>query len=302
MTNPKNGSTLAPWQLISIGAGSVVILGLAGFGAWNLFAPKNNTSQSSPASQSQDAIQNKLIGQWQVEKVGSSSFDKVSLIFAVDNKFYVIQDGRAEEGTYLVMNAISNPQKVVLKLPGQNDIVMNLVNEKYLTFLSDSSMSAQKTSDTGVLPEGVKIAALNPPVQKSEQSVQKFEQSNARHNISAFNRAFQASYLEKGEFTSNFADLGVVGVPTENENYKYTIDVIDRKQMVRVIATSKQEGLKSYLGIVSLVKINNQSATQSIACESLQPTTAIPPKPSNAGRGTSTPTCLMAIRILIIRS
>ena len=61
--------------------------------------------------------------------------------------------------------------------------------------------------------------------------------------------------------------------------------------MVRVIATSKQEGLKSYLGIISLVKISNQSATQSIACESLQPTTAIPPRPSNVGHDSGTQTC-----------
>ncbi len=123
-----------------------------------------------------------------------------------------------------------------------------------------------------------------------EQQKAKAKQSEARNNVGTFNRALQASYLEKNEFTSSKADLGL-GIPDETENYKYTINVIDKKQMVQVIATSKQEGLKSYLGTVSLIKINNQSATQAIACESIQPTTATPPRPSNAGRDSGTPTC-----------
>ena len=123
-----------------------------------------------------------------------------------------------------------------------------------------------------------------------EQQKAKAKQSEARNNIGAFNRALQASYLDKNEFTSIKADLSL-GIPDETENYKYTIDVIDKKQMVRVIATSKQEGLKSYLGIVFLVKIGNQIATQAIACESIQPTKATPPKPSNASRDSGTQTC-----------
>ncbi len=123
-----------------------------------------------------------------------------------------------------------------------------------------------------------------------EQQKAKAKQSEARNNVGTFNRALQASYLDKNEFTSSKADLGL-GIPDETENYKYTINVIDKKQMVQVIATSKQEGLKSYLGTVSVIKINNQSATQAIACESIQPTTATPPMPSNAGRDSGTPTC-----------
>ena len=85
-------------------------------------------------------------------------------------------------------------------------------------------------------------------------------------------------------------DLGI-GIPEEGKNYKYTIAIVDEKRMVWFIATPKANDLKNYIGITKLISENNQTFTRSVACESLQPTTNVAPKPSNAGRETDYPAC-----------
>ncbi len=296
MTNPKNGSTLASWQLISIGAGSVVILGLAGFGVWNLLAPRSNTSQSttasqpqgsvqqkqnSPSSQPQDAATQKLIGQWQAKETRGSKERTLLIVFAPNDKAYLTLDGTAIEGTYQIASPDSKPQKITLIFgdPFNQSRELELIDERNLVSLPDR-VNLQKISDKGVLPDGTKFATPSPRTLQAE----------ARNNVGTVNRAQQAVYLEKNRFASNTIEAGL-GTPEDTKYYKYTMAIVDEKRMVWFIATPKTEGAKSYIGITKVISTNNQTITRSVACESLQPTANVAPKPSNAGRETGYPAC-----------
>jgi len=192
------------WQLIALGAGSSVVLGLAGFGIWNLMFSRSITSQARSA---------------------------------------------------------------------------DLINEKQLIFLSDNSVSLSKTSDNGGLPEDSRIF-IGKELEKYLQDLLA-RKSEGRNNVGALNRAQQAYYLYENRFASNLATLGI-GIPEETKNFKFTIDIVNDRSMVRNIATAKQKGMNSYVGIVSIVRINNQDDIQAILCESLQPTTIIPPRSTNS--------------------
>jgi len=231
MTNPKNRSTLASWQLISLGASFLLILGL--------------TSCGSP------------------QKLTESSGDR-----------------KVIERIYKIVNPKGKPQKITITQGDANQsLEFPSIDEQNLAIPLDRT-NLQKISDKEELPDSTVFDTQSQIVRQTE----------ARNNVGSLNRASQAYYLERGEFTSSIAELGI-GVPDETTNYKYTIDVIDKKQLVKVIATSKKEGLKSYLGVVFLVKINNQDITQATVCESLQPTTATPPRPSNVGLDSGTQAC-----------
>lgn len=280
MVNPKSGLTLASWQLISLAAGSFVILGLAGFGLWNLLFPKGNiTSQNSPT---QNAVQQKLIGQWKAQVSSGSSQQPVLLIFADNNKFYAVQNGDAVDGSYQVIDTSAKPQKIIFTIEaGKGTTVsqtLNLVDDRQMVSIAEPITNFQKVSDTGVLPEGTRFP----------QALAR--QSEARNNIGTINRAQQAFYLEKARFASTIVEAGV-GISEESDNYKYTMVIVDEKQMVWFIATPKTERTKNYIGITKLISENNQKFTRSVACESLQPTANVAPKPYNAGRETDYPTC-----------
>jgi len=112
----------------------------------------------------------------------------------------------------------------------------------------------------------------------------KARQSEARNNIGTVNRAQQAYYLEKTNFTSSFADLGV-GIATQTTNYLYEMKLGSGSGTNSTIAnlatpTSSATGvLKVYAGLVYVATLgaagaSQQTATQSLACEGSAPGTA----------------------------
>jgi len=111
------------------------------------------------------------------------------------------------------------------------------------------------------------LAAIALPSLLSQAN--KAKQSEARNNVGAINRAQQARYLEAAAFasgTNTSADLGI-GIPTQTANYIYASTGTDTSLNTAVPVLAN---LKAYAGVVYTTAINNQSATQAVACESLQ--------------------------------
>jgi hypothetical protein len=113
-------------------------------------------------------------------------------------------------------------------------------------------------------------------------------QSEAKTYIGAINRGHQAFFLEKEYFTNKLKDLGL-GIGAESENYKYQIVVLDSKKAVQSMALSKEDNLKSYVGLVYITKLPEieEDTSRSLICESQKPTRKMPPK----FKLTSNPTC-----------
>ncbi len=94
------------------------------------------------------------------------------------------------------------------------------------------------------------------------------KQVEARAHIGIINRAQQAYYTEKLQFTSNIGDLGIA-LQAQTTNYRYEIDVVSSGGFYAVNhGVSLNPNLKSYVGMVALMTINSgETMTQTALCE-----------------------------------
>ncbi|MEQ8384263.1 MAG: type IV pilin-like G/H family protein [Coleofasciculus sp. A1-SPW-01] len=109
-------------------------------------------------------------------------------------------------------------------------------------------------------------------------SAGKAMQSEAKQYIGSMNRAQQAYFLEKGNFTNNIGELGL-GINTETKNYTYSTYAT----LLSAInySVSRQPDLKSYVGGVFLgrVEATGELTTLAILCETKDKGTNRPPAP-----------------------
>lgn len=111
------------------------------------------------------------------------------------------------------------------------------------------------------------------------------KESVARTDTRSMNRAQQAFNLEKRKFTSNIQELGIEIIPGITDYiYKTQAYVSGNNSYAISTAVSKQSGLKSYIGGVFLVTLNNELTTLAILCESAEPTTTPPSPPILVGQ------------------
>ena len=285
MTNPQNNSNLAPWKWALIGASSTVLLGLAGFGLWNLLNPKtSSTSTSVTNATPENSIAKKIIGQWQTQSSGNS----LTLIFTPEGKLFIILQNStlALEGEY---QTDLNPQPKYLDVlvggkvtgrtifdftaDGQLRLELDNINvkESRPTSFSNNARIFQKISEQTALPHEV-IVGL-------ERLEKLGRQTEAKQYVASMNKGQQAFYAENARFTPSLQELGL-GIKSETENYSYSIVLSNDKRLVQAIGLSKKDGLKNYTGIVYLVKSTDSESTSSLFCESNQPSKELPGTPA----------------------
>ncbi|MEG5043989.1 type IV pilin-like G/H family protein [Microcoleus sp. B4-C1] len=290
MTNPQNNSNLAPWKWAIIGAGSTLVLGLAGFGLYNLLNPKTSsiststsTSTSLATATPEISVAKQLIGQWQ----GQISGQSVTLIFTQEGKLFILETPTS--ATEMEYQTNVNPQQKDLDIlvggkitartifdltaDGQLRLELDNLGESRPTSFSSNARIFQKISEQTTLPANVQVVNL-----QNQQN--KARQSEAKQYVSSMNRAQQAFYAEYASFASSIEKLGI-GIKSETENYSYSIVLSNDNRWVQAIGLAKRDGLKNYTGIVSLIKSPNDesTSTQSRLCESNQPSKELPGTP-----------------------
>ncbi|MEB3231775.1 MAG: WG repeat-containing protein [Leptolyngbyaceae bacterium] len=93
--------------------------------------------------------------------------------------------------------------------------------------------------------------------------------------VGLLNRAQQAYYLERGQFSSNLNNLET-GMNSEAQHYIYSIDAVNQSQ-VWMTATAQRSRLPSYISIVWVDQMDDgNSTTRAMLCETNQPTTNPP--------------------------
>lgn len=102
----------------------------------------------------------------------------------------------------------------------------------------------------------------------------------------SMNRAQQYFFKENNQFTTNFDELEL-GIKSETKDYFYKIVLQSNPQSVMHVGQTKRRGLKSYVGLVYIVKVGEEYITIKEMCESIKssPLSDIPkiPKlPKNA--------------------
>ncbi|MEG3837445.1 MULTISPECIES: type IV pilin-like G/H family protein [unclassified Microcoleus] len=291
MTNPQNNSNLAPWKWALIGAGSTLVLGLAGFGLYNLLNPKTSsiststsTSTSLATATPEISVAKQLIGQWQ----GQISGQSVTLIFTQEGKLFILETPTS--ATEMEYQTNVNPQQKDLDIlvggkittrtifdftaDGKLRLELDNIGESRPTSFSSNVKTFQKISEQTTLPANVQVVNL-----QNQQN--KARQSEAKQYVSAMNRAQQAFYAEYATFSSSIEKLGI-GIKSETENYSYSIVLSNDNRWVQAIGLAKRDGLKNYTGIVSLIKSPNDesTSTQARLCESNQPSKELPGTPT----------------------
>ncbi|WP_377480148.1 MAG: type IV pilin-like G/H family protein [Microcoleus anatoxicus] len=291
MTNPQNNSNLAPWKWALIGAGSTLVLALAGFGLYNLLNPQtSSTSTSTSTSTSvananpENSVAKQLIGQWQ----GQISGQSVTLIFTQEGKLFILETPTS--ATELKYQINVNPQQKDLDIlvggkittrtifdftaDGKLRLELDNIGESRPTSFSSNVKTFQKISEQTTLPANVQVVNL-----QNQQN--KARQTEAKQYVSSMNRAQQAFYAEYATFSSTIQKLGI-GIKSETENYSYSIVLSKDNRWVQAIGLAKIDGLKNYTGIVFLTKTSDgqYTSTQSRLCESTQPSKELPGTPT----------------------
>ena len=100
-----------------------------------------------------------------------------------------------------------------------------------------------------------------------------FRQAEAKNTMGAFMRQQQAHRLENGVFARDFEELRL-GLPSETENYTYTVETGQDYTKVRAIPVGdNQNFILAYTGAV-FVTPNRQTRAQ--ACQTAEPSGTAP--------------------------
>jgi len=98
----------------------------------------------------------------------------------------------------------------------------------------------------------------------------KAKQSEAKTYVGSMNRAQQAYYLEKGEFTDGLGDLGL-GIRPTTDNYVYSTASTGATGSVAYSSgETRSESLKAYAGGVGVVNVSDadtDKTTIAVLCE-----------------------------------
>lgn len=117
------------------------------------------------------------------------------------------------------------------------------------------------------------LAAIALPSLLSQTN--KAKQAEARQNVGAMNRAQQAFFLEKNNFTLDPNELGV-GIKSQTTNFRYSIRGTANTVISNVAEGIGSNTLKSYAGGVGTLQSGTtgqtEVLTQALLCESNNPT------------------------------
>ncbi|NET77917.1 type IV pilin-like G/H family protein [Okeania sp. SIO1F9] len=118
----------------------------------------------------------------------------------------------------------------------------------------------------------------------------KAKQSEAKQYLASINKGQQAYYAEEGDFINDIEKIGNLGlgIKTATGNYTYTLGEaeVDGKNGANAWTKNAVSGLNYYVGAVYLTAAGNALTSQTILCESDEPSTdaeaAAPEPPGNA--------------------
>ncbi len=249
-------------------------------------------AENPPVSAETKQLIDRLTGQWQIASPFNTN-DIFTFIFSADGKLYIVipsqktayaleyQVNTADGQTYLdvLQGGFASRTTVGFSQKGQLILQQLVIPAAFQSsgnllggFLLTNALFLNRISNDTNLPKDVEVTT-------PQSGAIPARQSEAKTYIGSMNRAQQAFFLEKNYFAGNLAVLAI-GIPSETENYKYQVMVLDSTKAVQNIAIAKGEELKSYTGLVYLAKMpdSQEPYTLTLICESLKPTPQMPPK------------------------
>jgi hypothetical protein len=260
-----------------------------------------NSNQASPKPVESNLTNNaaqRLIGQWQVKDPSSPA--TITFIFTSEGKFFILppvdSDKRIAYEFGYKINPTAKPMHLDVKIPNAKQPSLTIFEftpdgklrveldgvspgdprpEKF----SPDTLVFEKISNATTLPANTQV--LTEPNNENQASTtdKKTPEDEGKSNIGAMNRAQQAYFLEKNQFASQIAELGI-GIKPDTENFLYKIvPQGNQKQSVMITAQAKRPGLRSYTGAVFVVQEKGELLTLAGICETNEPSTKPPVMP-----------------------
>ena len=106
-------------------------------------------------------------------------------------------------------------------------------------------------------------------------------QNEGKAYIGSMNRAQQAFFEKNNKLTTNIKELEL-GTKSEMDDYVYKIVLQSNPQSVMNIGQAKRRGMKSYVGLVYVVKVEGEDITIAELCETKKYLTQLPKMPKLA--------------------
>ena len=247
-------------------------------------------AQSDEAAQTEQIITQLVIGRWELYQPGEPSPDGFApvLIFAPEgNVFYL----HHPEGDIVRSSWTLHPSKprpvvttnlgsLVTAIPIDSDLM-----ELHIEALTPSgnpehdstTINARRVSSETSLPADRAVLEVS---EAFEAQATVARESEARAIVGAINRLQQAIFIEQMRFESDIQTLeDELGVNfQQNENYSYIVLISDVGDIVSTIALPKREGLKAFVGRVT---VDNDATLVASLCESDGPTGQMPELPND---------------------
>jgi len=257
-----------------------------------LLAPDNLVAQSS--SLTAQEIQNRLVGQWQLQDV---FFVPVTVVFTAQGKGFVLipffgpsanANPAAYEFSYQINNT-TQPIQIDIAQPGEPLIktIFEFTNDGRirveLTGIKPGEpRPTEFTTGSSLLNRISNLTALprNTEITNSLEAINLQKEREGRSIVSSLLRGQQAYFAEKETFTTDIKELGL-GLENiiDVNNYNYQISPGGNlRQSVFFTATAKVVGLRSFTGVVFVVKEGEEASTITGVCETIEPSMT-PPSP-----------------------
>lgn len=257
-------------------------------------------AQNSPTANS---VQTRLQGRWQVKDPRTGQI--LSLIFTPDGKFFMLLpvgegESMAVPFRYQI-NPTPQPMHLDVILPEEKQTVLTIFeftdkNQLRLQLAGTNPGQPrpsefinadlfQKVSEETTLPSDVvDLSEMETPNERVtadlQRQAQEAREAEGRMIVGTMNRAQQAYHLEYSKFSTTIEDLGV-GINPESENYRYqVVPQSNQPQSVMITAQAKRPDLKSYTGVVVVVKENGEDLTVAGICETDEASSTPPAMPT----------------------
>ncbi|BAZ39664.1 pentapeptide repeat protein [Calothrix sp. NIES-4101] len=128
-------------------------------------------------------------------------------------------------------------------------------------------------------------------------------QNYAQQIVVAMNRAQQAYYVKNNRFTNDIKALAVNPVDTVDNSYQFRVFIHPQRNAVMQAAISKNNGYKSYIGLVRTYNFTLQNKTQTTTlatlCESSEAKPQLPIWANYQIPANDTPACPVGFRVSI---
>ena len=147
--------------------------------------------------------------------------------------------------------------------------------------------------------ENVQNAELDGTYRSELEAKAAPKQTEAEDYITWINQTQQDYYLQSNKFAKNLDELGL-WFPADTEFYHYQIVPQPDSHIVLAFAEAKEEGLKSYMGVVfvTLLETPGDLITKSYICQTEEPSTSAPATPIIPKNSSDDVQCPVGSRLL----